>query len=605
MRPRLLSFALVPLLGTALLAAHVPSLPPLAHNVPLVAPPAPPNGTYLYAISRNGTDQGKTTVVLFRRDGEHVFETDEAGAVGAASAHVLAAYRYADFGVDAYAATYQAPFLRTSALGRALRFRAKPGFAGQTSVRYHLDDTVARVTVDGIPGETRFASARARWVFDAPFMTGVALLPAFARRTNGAPLVPTSIAFGGEEATAVPAKLERATPRFPKTPKDDLVLDLHGVAQIWFDPATFMVHEAHFDALNLDARLLSYTKAAEPAPFEPAPAPGPLASDPAKNVTVRNEDGTSLAGVLDVALAPRKETAAIVFVPAGPGGDRNQGGDGPSPMYPDLARTFAQRGYETLRYDMRGAGKSSGASTAETWTEALSDAEAAAEFMESDEDLDPKNIYFLGYGNGADLALAASAAMADPVGGVIALAPTVLGYRECVKRTLSPKPVESSAWMKSAIAHDPVALAMRSRAPLFVLHPGLAVCGEKPAEVTDYDEKLRVGNTRVTAITANDLSQRFAGRYDADAPANTEEFFPYRFDASTAGAIGDWLDGAKSAGGGSQLPSASGPRIAPPPPPPAPGRNDNEGGMPNPHLQTPLPRASLAPQAPSPAPSPA
>ena len=102
------------------LLAPSPSPPP-AH--PAGPPPAPPNGTYVYALSRNGTDQGTTTVVVFRRDDAREIEVDEAGALGVARAHALAAYRYDDLGVASYVATYQAPFSRISPIGVSRRQR--------------------------------------------------------------------------------------------------------------------------------------------------------------------------------------------------------------------------------------------------------------------------------------------------------------------------------------------------------------------------------------------------------------------------------------------------------------------------------------------------
>jgi alpha/beta superfamily hydrolase len=557
-------------------------------------------------LTRDGSDQGKTTVTLLRRDEAGDFEINEAGTAGAAQAHVLASYGYASLVPQTYVATYQAPFLRSSPIGRAYRYRPRPTFDAQTTVRYTLDGVDARATIDGVPGVERFAlgppatalPVRERWILDAPFMSGVLLLPAFRRRSAEAALAPVSLAFMGDAAPLAAEKLERDPARFPKTPKSDLVLDVDGLAHVWFDPATYVVHEVHFDAFNLDAHLVSYAKSAEPAAFVPAPPASPAPRPAGDAVTIQTDDGAMLAGTIDLPPNAKKQLAALVFVSPGPDGSRDFGGDGPDPMYPELAAAFAARGYETLRYDMRGVGKSSPAEGDETWDQALGDAEAAAEYFESERNVDPKNIFMAGYGNGADLALAASAALDAPIGGVVALAPTVISYRECDKRTGAtgePPSPELAAWNRSAAAHDPAALAARSRVPLFVLHPGVARCGETADEVTAYDEKLRAANPRVTAITAGDLSDRFGGRYDADSPANTEEFFPYRFDASAAATIGDWLDGPKAGGGGSALPTDNGKHAAPPPPPAL--ENGNDGGMPNPHAApatTPAPQASPA-----------
>jgi hypothetical protein len=418
-RPR--SLALVSLLGLASIAAT--GAQPEA--------PGPPNGTYVYALSRNGTDQGKTTVVLFRRAGESVLETDESGAIGAARAHILGTYRAADLGIDSYSGTYQAPFLRTSPFGRVARFRPKTGFYNQTTARYHIDPKRSFDTLDGVAGERVFslpgttAPVGNAWILDAPFMTGALLLPAFRHHANAASIATIADAFG-DGASAPSERIERGTARFPKTPKSDLILDLDGMAHLFFDPSTFVVHEAHFDALNLDAHLISYTKSAETADFVPAALPAPTPALPATAVTFASEDGTTLAGELDVPAGLKHAAPTIVFVPPGPSASRNFGGDGPSPMFPDLAAIFVQRGYAVLRYDTRGVGKSGSSSADETWDQARADAVAAVAYAASgDAGTDPKRVYVLGYANGADLALAATL-QADPApAGAIALAPTL------------------------------------------------------------------------------------------------------------------------------------------------------------------------------------
>jgi hypothetical protein len=149
---------------------------------------------------------------------------------------------------------------------------------------------------------------------------------------------------------------------------------------------------------------------------------------------------------------------------------------------------------------------------------------------------------------------------------------------------------------------------------LFVLHPGAPLCGETHDETIAYDANLRAHDARATIVGANDLSARFGGLYDADSPVDTEEFFPYRFDASTADAIADWLDNPVTTAVPNVDPRSAGvahPPVPPPPPPVAnpsrtPGRDLAPGVIP-PSAATPpnLPPASTAPAAtPIPTPSP-
>jgi dienelactone hydrolase len=273
-------------------------------------------------------------------------------------------------------------------------------------------------------------------------------------------------------------------------------------------------------------------------------------------------------------------------------------------MYPALALALVQRGYAVLRYDMRGIGKSGGSSASETWDQALADAAAAFGFLADDANVDPKRIYLLGYGNGADLALATRGTGDARVAGIVALAPTVLGYRNCAAAVGSvtpesrvdspPRPrnridsavAKSGAWAKSLVGHDPAVLAARATAPLLVLHPGIPVCGETKDQIDAYDDALRAANPLATIVAANDLTARFGGRYEAEAPVDTEEFFPYRFDASTAGAIADWLDNPKTAPPADATRGAAGSAPVKPPPPP-PGVDTSGSGLPNPHRSSP------------------
>jgi alpha/beta superfamily hydrolase len=584
---------LAPLCAAALLAAVAPSsVAPSPSSAPRTAstpqarssppprvagpPAAPPDGTYVYALSRNGTDQGQTTVVVLRREEAATIDTNEAGAAGAARAQIVASFRYKDLGIDSYVASYEAPFLRTSPLGRPSAMRSHP--QGSATVRYHFTADGASASIDGARGTDTFAQ-RDAWIFDAPFMTGAMFVPALRHRSGRAQIAPVSEAFDEGPSDAAPERYVSTAPHAPKTPKTDAALEVTGVATLWFDRGNYIVHEAYFDRINLDARLVSYSRTADVASFEPAATPTPRPRLVNLAATFASDDGTKLAGVLDLPASGKAHAAAVVFVPAGPGGTRDFGGDGPAPMYPDLAITFAQRGYAVFRYDSRGMGKSEGSSDA-TWAQSLADAEAAIAYAESQEEVDPAQVYVLGYGTGADLALTASSATDTTVAGVIALAPTAISYRDCAQRTKSS---EKDAFSKTAAAHDPRALAARSRVPLFVLHPGVGLCGETKDEVAAYDEQLRSSNPRTTSVSANDLSARFGGLYDADSTVDTEEFFPYRFDPSTSGAIADWLDNPKIAvpGAAPAAPSARAP--APPPPPPL-SNPDMNGEMPNPHV---------------------
>ncbi len=598
-----------------------------AQHVTLAAPAAPPNGTYVYELSRNGTVQGKTTVVVLRRNELATIDTAEAGDIGAAHAHVLASYRYRDLNAASYVETFQAPFLRRWQENVLAKPHEHNDFYDQTTLRYRSDSEHVFVDIDGEPDSGDFAMRShdrpiAPWVFDAPFMTGALLLPAFQHRSHDDELEPLSGAFG-LLGTLRKQRLESGTPQFLKTPKNDRLLAVAGLANVWFDPGNFIVHEAHFTSLNIDARLVSYSRALEPAAFAPAPPPAPRPKLESTEISIEG-DGVTLAGTLSRPKSAKK-TPAVVLVPPGPHASRNFGSDGPNPTFVDLAFALVARGYAVVRYDTRGVGKSGGSSAAQTWDASLADADAAVRFAQSAEGIDATHVYALGYGNGADLAFAIASLpdASESLAGVVALAPTTATYRECVNRNglamadrifrseglKLPNPVAlrawiekgsrgdaspgSELWLRSLYAHDPVSLADRAKAPALIFHPGVARCGETSDETASYDERLHAANPRATIIAASDLSARFGGRYDADSLANTEAIFPFRFDASTASAIADWLDSPKTASaararsGGSNAPAA--PRGTPPPPPSL-GSGGAASGMPNPHAATPRPR---------------
>jgi alpha/beta superfamily hydrolase len=633
---------LVPVLAAALVAASAPAPAPSGRSAAAPAhgggaPAAPPNGTYVYALSRNGTDQGTTTVVVQRRDEAREIEVDEAGSLGAMRAHLTAAFRYDDLLPATYVATYQAPFERESPLGAARHVGSETGFYDQTTVRYRPDGVDETASVDAgpvLPAPPSLPHAAgpplARFVFDAPLMATVLFVPAFRHRLGSSDFAPAGVAFGaGGGVGAVPMRMVRLAPRAAKTPATDDVVQIDGVATIWFDRGNDIVHEAHFDQLNLDARLVSYTRALRPAPFLPEPSPAPEPRLAANEASFSSEDGTTLAGVVDLPSAPKGPVPIVVLVPPGPNASRNFGGGGPNPMFPGLARAFAGRGYAVLRYDTRGIGKSDGSSRTETWEEGLADARAAVRAAAETDGVDPKRVFVAGYGSGADLALAAAAQSDVPLAGAVALGPTVRSYRACAQsiaeagattpeqkaradadfaRTaghiddeivhdrIDGRPYERNdgTWAKTSFGHDPSVLALRAKLPLFVLHPGIPMCDEPRDRVEAYDDRLRAENPRATIVIADDLTATFGGRYDADSPASTAEFFPYRFDASTASAIADWLDGPKAAVE-RRLDVGAGARAAPPPPPPAPiSGGGSDLGYPNPHAR---PAAAPTPAA--------
>jgi alpha/beta superfamily hydrolase len=642
----------LPLLACFLTAAAAPAgkpaKPPAGPQVRSEnPPPAPPDGTYTYAVARNGTDQGTVSVTLLRRAG--VFETDEVAVVGAARAHILGAYRFSDLGPDSYTATYQAPFPHDgNFLGREDEFRPHVSFNTQTTVRYSVDAEGAQATIDGthaadvipVPAATPGQVRPKAVILDGPFMTGWIMLPAMRHHTSAINVRPVSEGFPFD-AGVVTARIVRAVPKDPKTPKRDVSLELPGLATLWYDPHSFIVHEVYLEALNLDERLVAVVKPAVIPNFESAPAPAPLPTLLGEEVTFESGDATP-AGVRNNPLGAKRPFPAVLLVapPVPDPPTRNFGGHGPDPMFPALARALVQRGYAVLRYDERGLGKSTGSYQTATWEQTFDDVTAALESLVATPGVDVKHIFVLGYDTGADLALVA-AGPGTGVAGAVALGPSVIPYRVAFEReTLAGAKTaqdrkkardqlrraaaalgkigaqvgvegheilaNDGSWVKTSFAHDPTALALRATVPLFVLHSGLYSSAKTSADVKAYDDRLRAANPRATVIVANDLTERFGGRYDADSPGDGEAIFPYHIDPSTVGAIVDWLDAVRMG-----LPAAPGPpktrftplppslnyRPTPPPPPPGgpSGLPPKEQGAPAPAQAPPLPGQAVIP----------
>lgn len=593
-------------------------------------PFGPPDGTYVYDVSRNGIVVGKTTVVVRRRDAMGTIEVSESGEVGSAYARATASYRYADSGADSFVATYRAPFLRSWQKGLVENPRPHDDFYDSTTVRYRTNGDRIAFEIDGVSGGGEIAPdsvtpPAAPWVFDAPFMAGVIMLPPFVLRGKARAVAAFSAAFS-PDAVARKTTVGRATPHFSQTLKTDRVLVVAGLANIWFSGYSEIVHEAHFPALNLDARLVSHVREYVPAPFAPPPAPQPGPTPEGTEIAI-DDDGRVLAGVMNrpPGTAP---VPAVVLIPPGPRASRNFDPEGPESAFATIAATLAGRGYAVVRYDTRGVGKSGGDQASQTWEASLADAEAAIRFAQSADGIDAKRVFVLGYGSGADFALASASSpnVSETVAGVIALGPTVFPYAECLRRdrlasflrayrSRGQAPPDPSALgaaadanmslqagsragrstvLQSYLSRDPVALAEENRVPTLVLHPGAPRCGETAQERSSFDDRLRQANPRTTVVVANDLSSRFGDALGADSLTNTEALFPYRFDASTARAIADWLDTpkTKSARESAAPDTRAVPRSTPPPPPLL--------GTPRPDSSDPAPRATAEPTRPPP-----
>jgi len=123
-----------------------------------------------------------------------------------------------------------------------------------------------------------------------------------------------------------------------------------------------------------------------------------------EEVTFKNGDVT-LAGTLVTPASKGKRRPALVFT--------HGGGPAVREVYWGLGYLFAARGLVVLSYDKRGVGKSTGNWLAASFEDLADDAVAAAKFLQSRKDIDPKQIGFWGLSQGGWIAPLAASRFAD------------------------------------------------------------------------------------------------------------------------------------------------------------------------------------------------
>ncbi len=119
--------------------------------------------------------------------------------------------------------------------------------------------------------------------------------------------------------------------------------------------------------------------------------------------------GFSLAGTLTTpaATAGRLRSPAIVLVGGSGGFDRDSVVAG-IPIFAQLARELAERGFVVLRYDKRGVGQSGGRLETVTLRDYADDVMAAVKWLEKRKDVDKRRIAVVGHSEGGSIAMLAA-----------------------------------------------------------------------------------------------------------------------------------------------------------------------------------------------------
>ncbi len=527
-----------------LLAATVAGAPDL--------PARPPDGTYVYTLTLDGTAIGNSTI-----------------AVDGTTPGTIVVKEKAAFTLPAFTATttmhYDAATLRET--GYSADFNLPRG-------AQHTDVTVKPGTMSvavkpgtgaDIPADK---SAPLELIGDNLIASGM-LFPAILHVT-GTKAFTLAVLAGGK---AIVGKVVADTsPRPATVPATDerVAIEFADVREIfWYDPATFIVHDVAVPAQHAEFHLTSGpgtgVSVAIPSPA-PTSLPTAVPHFTSREVSFASADGTLLAGTLTVPEAGRAPFAAVVFVHGTGPQDRDET-IGPNAVFLQLSNALSNAGYAVLRYDKRGIGKSGGRGSLGTRPELLADVRAAYRFVREQPQVDPKRVYLLGHSEGGELV--PTVAAQDPsVAGIILLAPPALplakilleqalaGVQPDQRAATEAKELalfenarhandSTRAWLRSSMDLDPTVDIARVHAPILILQ-GEADVQVLAADLPRLTKAARAANRDVTVHTFSNDNHLF----EPVAPGIVQTPFvalqqyltvPARIDPRVLAALDAWL----------------------------------------------------------------
>ena len=197
------------------------------------------------------------------------------------------------------------------------------------------------------------AAAGAPFVVSDNRIAAWAQIPATLHATGGKELT-IACACGG--FLAVPISVTRSAPGSVSFKGAD------GVAvTLTFDPQTYVLTRLDVPAqqASVDSPIADGARDAAPSPAIPTPMPLPPAHYTSRDVSIRADDGVTLAGTLTLPDAASHPLPGFVFVHGSGCIDRDET-IGPNKIFAQLANALSNDGYAVLRYDKRSCGKSGG-----------------------------------------------------------------------------------------------------------------------------------------------------------------------------------------------------------------------------------------------------
>lgn len=488
-----------------------------------------PDGTYRYDVTIGGHAVGNSTIVI-RREGGAITIGESASLAGTA----VVSERKID----------ESTFATVSYTGEAGGKRATVAVAGNE----------AAVTQNGVSAKFSAAS-------DAPIVVSDNRVAAFAQipatlHVTGAKKLTLACVCGGQ-FVLLPVTILSDTGGVLTTSIQSTTIALH------YDPQSFVLQRVEIPAQEAAFALRSYdpTPVALPRPVIPTPLPSPPAHYSSHDVTVRTDDGVTLAGTLTLPAVAKRPLPGFVFVHGSGCNDRDET-IGPNKIFGQLANRLSNDGYAVLRYDKRSCAKSGG--TFPVRNRLIADALDVIAYLREQPEIDPNRIYVLGHSEGGELG--PSIAIADGrLRGIVLLAPPALPLEKILmQQTLHFNPAQDraavaqkeraeldaiaagkrpgayNAWLRSSFGIDPAELIAKVPCPILIVQ------GTKDIQVLAADTPRLVAAARsahrnVTVAMLPGDDHLFINLPNAETSTLVEYFTPAYLDPALFNAIESWL----------------------------------------------------------------